>query len=205
MKLSLVPILWLAIALVAGFELFATSLVLRPNVGATYRAYYIDKSSDCWPHETPANYTLGQTLTFIDGPGVRFDENKICGWFYPNDKGTWSYGRYSLLRFRFPPPGGALTLTLTAGAMVTPAHPRQDVAVSINGAALTTLSFDSVEPQSRTVVIPAALAAQGATGLELRFDYPDARPGTELGPNEDSHLRALRMLSLTLQATSSGS
>ena len=129
----------------------------------------------------------------------------FCGWFYPNDQGTWSYGRYSLLRFKFPPPGGALTLTLTAGAMVTPAHPQQDVTVSINGEALTTLSFDSVEPQSRTVVIPAALAAQGATGLELRFDYPYARPGTELGPNEDSHLRALRMLSLTLQATPSGS
>ena len=189
--------LWLAVVLVAGCEAFATSLVLHPNVDATYRAYYIDKSSDCWPHVTPAAYTLGQELTFIDGPGTRFDANKICGWFYPNDKGTWSYGSYSLLLFVYPPVGAPLPLTLTASAMVSAAHPVQRVVVSGNGEALGTLSFDSVEPEVRTLAIPLALADAGG-GLELRFDYPDARPGTELGPNEDGHLRALRMVALTL-------
>ena len=34
--------------------------------------------------------------------------------------------------------------------------------------------------------------------LDIRFDYPDARSGRELGPNEDSHLRAIRMVSLVV-------
>jgi len=193
------PLLWLPIALVAALELYAASLILAPNVDAAYRAYYIDKTSDCWPHQTAAAYTLGTTLSFVDGKPNLFFPNKICGWFYPNDKGTWSYGSYSLLRFKFPPVAGGLKLTITAGAMVDATHPVQRVAVSANGQALATLTFTGAAPQTQAVDIPAPLAASGS--LDLRFDYPDARSGRELGPNEDSHLRAIRMVALVLSPT----
>lgn len=189
-------LLWISVAAVAMFELYAASLVLRPTADATYRAYYIDRSSDCWPHRTPATYTLGTTLMFSTEAGARYEMNKICGWFYPQEAGNWSYGPYSLLRFVFPPTGGDLVMTLVGGGMVDAAHPTQHVLVSANGTSLGTLSFDSLEPATKTLTIPAALAASGT--LELRFDYPDARPGTEIGPNEDSHLRALRVQSLTI-------
>ena len=42
------------------------------------------------------------------------------------------------------------------------------------------------------------MCAASGDGLELRFAYPNARPGDELGPNEDTHLRAIRMVALTL-------
>ena len=139
-------ILWLPIALVASFELYAASLVLTPNVDAAYRAYYIDKASDCWSHETAATYTLGTALSFVDSKPNLFFPNKICGWFYPNDKGTWSYGSYSLLRFKFAAVDAPLRLTVTAGAMVDAAHPTQRVAISANGQPLTDLSFTDAEP-----------------------------------------------------------
>jgi len=193
------PALWLPVALVSAFELFAAGLILRPSVDAPYRAYFIDKTSDCWPHQTEAAYTLGTALSFVEGKPNLFFPNKICGWFYPNAKGTWSYGAYSLLRFKFPAPAAPLRLTISAGAMVDAGHPAQRVAVSANGQPLVTLSFASTEPEAKTVDIPAPLAASGS--LDIRFDYPDARSGRELGPNEDSHLRAIRMVSLTLANT----
>jgi hypothetical protein len=189
-------ILWLPIVLVAGFELYAASLVLRPSVDATYRAYFIDKTSDCWPHVTPASYELGKDLSFTEGAPNLFFPNKGCGWFYPNAKGTWSYGPFSTMLFRFPGEDLPLTLTINAGAMVDAAHPNQRVEVSANGTKLGTLSFGSMEPEVRTVSIPAELGKTGS--LDLRFDFPDARSGKELGPNEDAHLRAIRFVSMKI-------
>ena len=190
-------LLWVAVPLVAGFELYAASLVLRPNVDPVYRAYFIDRSTDCWPHVTAARYSLGKPLSFVAGSPNLFLPNKGCGWFYPNARGTWSYGRYSTLMFRFSPVDAPLALTITAGAMVNPAHPTQRVEVSANGQKLGELRFDAVTPETRTVAVPAELTKTGS--LDMRFDFPDARSGRELGPNEDSHLRAIRFLSVTLQ------
>ena len=192
--------LWAACAAIGLAELTVASLVLRPDVTEAYRAYYIDRSTDCWPHQTAAAYAPGTTLSFVYGRGTPFDPNKLCGWFYPNAHGTWSYGRFSLLRFNFPPSDRPLRLTLAAGAMVTSAHPSQRVVVSANGTPLGTLLFDSPDAMVKTLEIPASLAAGGR--LDLRFDYPDARSGRELGPNEDTHLRALRMVALTLAPVS---
>lgn len=188
---------WAAAAGALALELVALALVLRPNVAPAYRAYYIDKSSDCWPHQTAADYVLGTKLSFAYPPqGADFTPNKICGWFYPDRNGDWSYGRYSLLRFNFAPAAGDLTLTLEAGAMVNPAHPVQTVRISANDVPVGALDFDSPAPETRSLSIPARLAATGR--IELRFDYPDARPGSEVGPAEDAHLRAIRAVSLTL-------
>jgi hypothetical protein len=188
--------LWLAAGLVAAAELATASLMLWPRVDPAYRAYFIDKSSDCWPHQTPAAYVLGTRLSFVVGQRPDFMANKICGWFYPEPTGTWSYGAYSLMRFVMPPPGAPLVLTLTAGAMVIPAHPTQRVVVSVNGQELASLDFETTDPATRMAAIPEALADTGR--LDLRFDYPDARSGREMGPNQDFHLRALRMVALTL-------
>lgn len=193
-------LLWAAAALVALFELGMAGLVLMPRVDPVYRAYFIDRSSDCWPHQTDAPYTLGTRLSFIDGEANGFFPNKVCGWFYPGPSGTWSYGPYSLLRFRFAPTTQPLTLVLTAGAMVDAAHPVQRVAVSANGTPLGTLEFSSPAPQEQRLGLPASLAASGE--IELRFDYPDARSGRALGPNEDSHLRAIEVTALALLPSS---
>lgn len=189
-------LLWFACGAVALLELGVAGLALRPRVEATYRAYFIDRSSDCWPHETPAAYTLGTTLSFIYGTGHDFAASKICGWFYPTARGTWSYGSHSVLRFVYAPGAGPLRLGLAAGAMVDGAHPVQRVVVSADGRQLATLVFDRPDAVVRQLTIPAELTGDGR--LELRLDYPDARPGTALGPNEDPHPRALRMVALTL-------
>jgi hypothetical protein len=192
---------WGATAAALVIELAAVALMLRPDVDPVYRAYYIDKSSDCWPHRTDAAYVLGTPLSFAYPPkGADFTPNKICGWFYPDARGDWSYGRYSLLRFNFTPTAASLTLTLTAGAMVDSAHPAQEVRVAANGTALGSLTFDSFAPETRTLAIPATIAASGR--IELRFDYPDARPGNELGLLEDPHLRAIKVETLTLAPAS---
>ena len=189
-------LLWAAVLPVVLAELAATGLVFRHDMSAPYRAYYIDKTTDCWRHVTTGDYTLGTTLSFVSSKQPLFFPNKICGWFYPTDSGTWSYGRYSLLRFVFTPAGGPLQLRLSAGAMVSPVAPEQSVAVSANGRHLALLTFDRLAADDKQIEIPAEIADSGR--IELRFDYQNARPGTELGPNEDPHLRAIRMVTLTL-------
>lgn len=193
MKLTL---LWIAAMVVALAELGILILMLVPRVDPTYRAYFIDRSSDCWPHRTDAHYSLGAPLSFVNGKGTDFAPNKICGWFYPEAAGTWSYGSYSLLRFKFTPEPGPLTLTFAAGALVNEDHPVQHVVVSANNVPVGTLAFSAAEPAEKTLALPAGAGATGQ--VELRFDYPDAVSGRVLGPNEDSHLRAIRMKSLTL-------
>jgi hypothetical protein len=193
-------LLWIAAGVVVSAEMLVAGLALYPSASAAYQDYYIDRRTDCWPHVTPAAYVPGTALSFIYGQRPDFVANKICGWFYPNEHGTWSYGTYSQLRFVFPAAGGALRLTLNAGAMVNANDPTQRVVVSANGKMLATLNFNSADPQELSLDIPAEMAAASATGLDLRFDYPDARSGSEMGPNEDPHLRAIRMVTLTLGA-----
>lgn len=188
---------WAAAGLVILVELAAVVLMLRPSVDPAYRAYYIDKTSDCWPHRTAAAYKLGTRLSFTVPPdGPEFTPNKICGWFYPDAGGTWSYGRFSRLAFVFPPADLPLRLTIEAAAMVDATHPRQPVVVSANGQQVGTLAFSSPTPALQHLMLPPAIAATGR--VDLRFDYPGARPGTAMSPNADPHLRAIRVVSLTL-------
>jgi len=189
-------LLWVVAALVALAELYAASLVLHPDVDPAYRAYYIDRTTDCWPHVTDGAYVLGTPIGFVKGPHNTYARNKVCGWFYTDERGTWSYGRFSLLRFVFAPTAAPLRLTIVAGAMVDSGHPAQRVAIAANGRAVGVVRFTASLPETQQLSLPAGVGASGS--IELRFDYPDARPGTELGPNEDPHPRAIRMVSLTL-------
>jgi len=191
-------LVWAGIVLVGGFELWSASLILRPEVDPVYRAYFIDKTSDCWPHVTAGDYVLGERLGFLADRRERADKIKVCGWFYPDNSGTWSYGPYSRLRTKFSPPVVPLTLTITAGAMVSPAHPEQRVIVSANGMALGTLSFTNSDLEAKSIAIPEAITRLGGAGIEWRLDYPDARPGTEMGPDKDPHLRAIRVVAVEL-------
>ena len=49
-------------------------------------------------------------------------------------------------------------------------------------------------------VLASHLAATGR--IDLRLDYPDARPGTAMSPNADPHLRAIHVVALTLAPVS---
>ena len=191
-------LLWSGIVLVGGFELWSTSLILRPNVDPVYRAYFIDKTSDCWPHLTDGDYALGESIGFLPDRREAADRIKICGWFYPDGTGTWTYGAFSRLRTRFPPAATPLVLTITAGAMVSAAHPEQRVNVSANGSSLGTLSFTSGDLQAQSIDIPKAIADLSATGLDWQLDFPEARPGTEMGPQDDPHPRALRVVAFKI-------
>ena len=191
-------LLWSGIVLVGGFELWSASLILRPNVDPVYRAYFIDKTSDCWPHLTDGDYALGESIGFLPDRRETADRIKICGWFYPDGTGTWTYGAFSRLRTRFPPAATPLVLTITAGAMVSATHPEQRVTVSVNGSTLGTLSFTGGDPAAQSIDIPRAIARGSATGLEWQLDFPDARPGTEMGPQNDPHPRALRVVAFKI-------
>jgi hypothetical protein len=188
-------LLWAGVAIVALAELVVTATILHPRVDPAYKAYYIDKSSDCWPHQTEGKYELGKELNFVGYPDD-FAPNKVCGWFYPRSVGTWSYGPYSELRFRFAPTDEALQLTLNGAGMVEPAHRVQHVEVTANDQKVGEMVFDSTTPVTKQLTLPAGIGKSGL--VELRFDYPDARRGDEMGLNEDPHLRAIRVLTLKL-------
>jgi hypothetical protein len=192
--------LWTLTGLLLALEAAVVALALMPRVEPDYRAYYIDAETDCWPRASTGDYTLGSEISFLREQADEAAAIKVCGWFYPDaDDGTWSHGAYSRLRFRFPPVATPLSLAITAGAMVNAAHPRQRVDVSIDGTAIGTIEFSTRDAETRSIAIPDAVAAKSGEGLEVRFDYPDARPGTEMGANEDPRPRAIRLEAVAIE------
>ena len=88
------------VAALATVELAIFAMALRPQVDATYRARYIDGTSQCWPLPAYGAYTLGIVLNAVQGdvsPGL--GNILVCGWLDPAQEGIWSLGRESQLRF----------------------------------------------------------------------------------------------------------
>ena len=56
----------IAIVLLAAFELGVVWLVFNPNVSDRYRAYFIERSTDCWPGNPSGAIEPNQTISFAD-------------------------------------------------------------------------------------------------------------------------------------------
>jgi hypothetical protein len=184
---------WALAGVVALGEMAVLALALAPEVSADYRAYYLDRSTACWPRPTTGDYVLGQQLSFRDDSAAG---NTVCGWLEPFDAGTYSTGDRARLRFDFAVPDGGLMLGLVARGYVGPARLQQRVVVSANGQALGEIIFDSPDAAYHALAIPAEVAALDAEGVTLQFDFPDAISPRDMGVNEDT--RKLGILLETL-------
>ena len=114
------PRLWqlLFVVLFGVFELVVAWLALNPNVKDDYRAYYIDRSSSCFPRDAAAAtgyYPLGEPVSFVVGRnGYDRDTLRSCGFMAANKEGLRSFGDYGILKVRFPVPDEDLLLSFAA-------------------------------------------------------------------------------------------
>lgn len=193
---TLVPALILA-ALVA-FEAAVLAMIATPNVSEQYRAYFIDRTTDCWPREASGKIVLGKRLWFLKADARRGAEDvKVCGWLGAAGAGTWSVGPQSRLRFDVGKGAGPLRLELDLVAYVKESHPLQRVALSANGEKLAEFTLHAQSERLHSVVIPAGAIGEDGR-IELVLDYPDAQSPRDLGVSRDTRRLAIRLISLKL-------
>lgn len=162
----------------AGLLLLLQAMIfvaaLYPAVSPEYRAYYIDRTTDCYPLPVAGTYRLGDRVPFGAAAEGKRASLARCGWRDPEAAGSWSDGDRSMLRFAVAPQPADLVLELNARPYLDPQTPRQRIEVSANGSPLETLELTEKGPTTRRLVIPAGVI--GSTGwLDLTLTYPDAR------------------------------
>lgn len=169
---------------------------LYPSVTPEYRAYYIDRSTDCYPLPVAGTYRLGDRVSFgaaAEGKRARLAR---CGWRDPEALGSWSDGDRSMLRFAVEPQPTDLVLELNARPYLDPETPSQRIEVAANGRPLETLELAGNEPTAHRIVIPSDLVGT-AKWLDLTLTYPDARPLTAAGSGRRFY--AIFLYDLTLR------
>lgn len=159
--------------LLSEAAIFAAAL--SPDVAPEYRAYYIDRSTDCYPLPVTGTYHLGERVAFGAAPGSTRANLARCGWRDPEAQGSWSDGDRSMLRFAVAPQRADLLLELDAQPYLDSETRRQRIEVSANGHPLETLELTEPGRTTRRIGIPAEIV--GANGwLDITLTYPDRRP-----------------------------
>jgi hypothetical protein len=196
------PLAYLLVAALALFELGVAVLILHPNVSELYRAYYITRSTSCWPRDTTTGiYQPTKLISFAYGlHGGSADDIKLCGWNRPEGLGTWTLGRDTRLRLAVPHPGQPFGLIVNAEAFVSSDNPVQRMIVSIGDRALQTIVYATPDAQTSRIDIPADLA-KGRT-VDLKLALPDALAPFSVGINTDGRLLALRVISIQVVSKS---
>ena len=188
----------IALAALIAFEASVLVMIATPHVSEQYRAFYIERTSDCWPAEVTGRIALGQRVWFLkaDATGAARDL-RVCGWIDPAGNGTWSLGTESRLLFDVGSDSGPLRLELDLLPYVRDNHPVQRMALSANGEKLAEFTLDARSGRRHAVTIPAdAIGEDGR--IELTLELPDAQSPEALGLGTDKRRLAIRLISLTL-------
>jgi hypothetical protein len=180
-----------AAALALG-ELAVLALALSPQVDATYRAYYIDRTTTCLDRRVSGDYALGETVSFRSDGAEAMKEIRVCGLDGPVDDGTHSVGTSSRLRVNARS-AAPLVLRLTMNRAKAAAAATQHVRVVVDGAPAGEITLDSDADQAAEFALPAVLADGTA---EITLEYADAVKPTPLA--SETRLRAIRLLSFQL-------
>ncbi len=180
-----------AAALALG-ELAVLALALSPDVDATYRAYYLDRTTTCLDRNVPGDYTLGTTVSFRPDGADQMTKIRVCGLDGPVADGTHSVGTSSRLRIAATS-ASALTLRLTFDRAAAAAGTTQRVRVVADGAMVGEAAAGGDEAVTAEFALPPVLADGAA---EITLEYPDAVKPTPL--TSETRLRAIRLLSFQL-------
>lgn len=192
------------IILVLLVEATVAVLALMPNVPDRFRAYYIDRTTDCWPLDISGRYAFGEVVSFLPPRTEAQAGIMRCGWLGPQDTGTWSTGPESRLRFAVPDPPADLVLDLELIPFVTTPQPVQTIRIDVNGAGLDTIQLEGTQPRHQLLRIPAAAVALGDERIDVDFRFPGAHSPASVGINSDRRLLAIRLLSVKLTRPGEG-
>jgi len=196
------------VALIVLFDLVVLYMVLKPNVTNDYRAYYIDRSSSCFPRAdnvATGYYPLGQPISFVpDRSGFLLDTVRWCGFMPPSNTGIRSFGDYGILRIRMPLPDDDFLLTFSSWANTDSSKPERDVQVLVNDERVGTLQFTSAKRIDGRFLVPQIVARAGGKDengndiVTIKFLVPrTGPPGTNSEPvTLQLRLEALRLAPL---------
>ena len=191
---------YLLVAAIACVELAILATAVRPDVHPDYRAFYIDHTTTCLNRSVPGTYRLGDTISFLPEGGDQSVQVRVCGLSWPAGDGTHSLGHSSRLRFALGKTDGDLTAAVQLRSAIKPPNSRQRVLVFANDKQVADLTLVDQAVRDFTFEIPKAVLARQADMLDVRFDYPDARPARrQLSETFD---RAIKLLSFRLAAHS---
>lgn len=120
----------------------------------------------------------------------------ISGWAFPENWGTWSDGAQATLTLPLPQTTAkdpAKTLTLNARAFINAKHPRQRVAITLDGQSGPTHTYTlSEESNQIRIPIPAsAVNAPGSKTLSITLSFPDKISPKSLGLGDDMRQLAI--------------
>ncbi len=140
---------------------------------------------------------IGERILFSkSGRGVAY---LAAGWFGPKVWGTWSKGRRAEV-IRWTSSAGVQGILIEADALVLPAHPKQDIEISVNGIAAATVRLTAYA--ANRIRVPLPEAARGELQrhgiLRLAFRFPDTVRPLDLGLNNDPRPLALGLRAITL-------
>jgi hypothetical protein len=122
----------------------------------------------------------------------------LRGWSQPEEWGTWSDGDSA--EIVVPVSGRVQSVNVEAHGLVTPAHPKQDLAVKVDGVVALRASLVSGSPTTLHIPLSRQMQEKGAaTGyIRLRFDLPDAVQPKRIGLGADERKLALGLMAITL-------
>lgn len=180
-----------AAALAFG-ELAILALALSPEVDATYRAYYLDRTTTCLDRRVSGDYALGATVSFRPDGAAAMKEIRVCGLDGPVDDGTHSVGTSSRLRV-VAASASPLTLRLSFDRAGAARGTTQRVRVVVDGAPAGETAAGGDEAVTAEFALPPVLADGAA---EITLEYPDAVKPSPL--TSETRLRAIRLLSFQL-------
>lgn len=187
--------LWGAFAVVAAFEAAVLVMIATPQVSADYHAYFIERSTQCWPQNVSGEIELGRELSFLKADRENGARNVLeCGWNLGYDNGVWSNGPESRLRFKVP--GGAARLAMTLYPYTTETHLQQSVEIWAGKWQLARLVLLTDSMRRHEVNIPPEAIDGDELLLTLRF--PDATSPRLQGQGTDRRSYGARLVSLVV-------
>ncbi len=143
-------------------------------------------------------YPLGEVLDFkVDGSGWRY---ATSGWSVAEPWGAWTLGNLDgeLVLILPPDSHGPYQLVVDAMALISQLHPKQAVAVEVNGTLVATWNFDlNSWAGERTATIPAQLVSNNS--LRIVFKAIDAVSPAQFTPNADQSTADRRILGIGIK------
>ena len=192
-------LLYLLLVPIVLFEAVVAVLALNPQVSEPFRAYFIDKTTDCNRYlDVSGTYALGETVSLVLPKTAAQTDILRCGWLGPQDTGTWSSGPESRLRFALADPPSAVVLDLELIPFVTEPQPVQTVRITVNGRGLDTIQLEGNDPRHVLVEIPLDIVDLGDERVDVDFTFPSAHSPASASINNDKRLLGIRLLSVKL-------
>ena len=121
------------------------------------------------------------------------------GWSTPESWGVWSVG--DAAEIYLPDVKGMEEIIIEVAAFVRPFHPKQDVAIKLNGISLSGISIDHSNPELIHIAITDEIKRSIPRGglIALEFKFPNAVSPLDLHVSADPRKLSIGLISAVVR------